>query len=186
MKTTLLKFAVTALLASSTAFAIPDSDWDLSNLFNVNSLGAPDAIVDGNINGDYKFDVDTTTESGMASLVSSLTTVISDDGLTAMTTWSPPGSIDINTVFLKAGNQYAAWDTSGVNWSTYSGLYVTQNAIMNNPENAFLGISHETLNGGSTSVPDGGTTAVLLGAGLVVLGLLGRRHSARPNPLALG
>jgi hypothetical protein len=176
MKTSLLKFAAAALLASSTAFAIPDPDWNLSNLFNVNSLGAP-VVEDGNVNGDYKFDVDTNTESGLASLVSSLTTVISDDGLTAMTTWSPPGSIDINTVFLKAGNQYAAWDTSGVNWSTYTGLYVTQNAIMNNPENAYLGISHETLNGG-VSVPDGGTTAVLLGAGLLVLGLLGRRKSA--------
>ena len=178
MKTSLLKFAAAALLASATvSYAIPDPDWDLSDLFNVNSLGAP-VVTDGNINGDYKFDVDTSTESGMASLVSSLTTVISDDGLTAMTTWSPPGSIDINTVFLKAGNQYAAWDTSGVDWSSYSGLYVTQNAIMNDPENAFLGISHETLNGGGNSVPDGGTTAVLLGLGLLGLGLLGRRKSA--------
>jgi hypothetical protein len=177
MKTSLLKLAAAALLASATvSYAIPDPDWDLSDLFNVNSLGAP-VVTEGNVNGDYKFDVDTSTESGLASLVNSLTTVISDDGLTAMTTWSPPGSIDINTVFLKAGNQYAAWDTSGVDWSTYSGLYVTQNAIMNNPENAFLGISHETLNGGAT-VPDGGTTAVLLGLGLVGLSLIGRRRAS--------
>jgi hypothetical protein len=40
------------------------------------------------------------------------------------------------------------------------------------------GISNYTLINGGTSVPDGGTTALLLGAGLIVLSLAGRRFSS--------
>jgi hypothetical protein len=183
MKLSALKNTSVALLAlavTSIGFATPDLDWgSLDAYFNVNTLVAGPIVKDNTPASDYKFDVDGAAESGLPSLIGALDTQISDDGFTILTTWNPAGSVVINSVYLKAGNFYVLWDTSSVNWSLYSGLYFTNDLIVNpnGRTHPLLGISHESLNGYTvpTSVPDSGTSAILVGLGLISLGLFRRK-----------
>jgi hypothetical protein len=184
MKFSVLKNTSVAFLAlslTSVGFATPDLDWgSLDGYFNVNTLTPGPVVNDNTPDTDYKFDVDGAAESGLPALVDALETEISDDGFTMLTKWSPAGSVVINSVYLKAGNFYILWDTSSVDWSIYSGLYFTNDVIVNpnGKTHPLLGISHESLNGYTVpppSVPDSGTSAILVGLGLISLGLFRRK-----------
>ena len=158
------------------ASAAPNLDWDLSTSFNVNSLSG--TVLPGNDAGsDYKYDAG--VESGLIELINALSTVISSDGLTAWVTWSPAGSVSIDEVILKAANAHIVWDTSGVDWSSYTGFYATQNLIAQGqgPRPSFNGISHVSVNGGTiTRVPDSASTLLLIGLGLASVGFVARRR----------
>ena len=181
--TTLLKtLACSAALALGSSFAVaaPDLVWDLSNSFNVNSLGAADEFPGNTPAADYKFDVPA-TESGSAFWTGALSTVISSDGLTAWVTWSPLGSLSFDEIMVKAANAYLVWDTSSVNWAAYSGFFVTQDQIIQGKGKgaSFNGISHVSINGDAiTRVPDAGATVLLIGLGLAGLAIVTRRRSA--------
>ncbi len=171
-----LVLGVALSLGSSLLFAAPNVGWNLTNSFNVNSLGAG-TVIDGNTPAaDYKFDVPS-TETGSDFWKNALSTVISTDGLTAWVTWSPLGSLSFDEIMVKASNAYILWNTSGVNWSLYSGFYVTQNQIAKNQN--FNDISHVSVNGQPmTSVPDSGATVLLVGLGLTGLAIVARRRVA--------
>lgn len=150
--------------------------------FNLNSL-TPTGPVSGNTPpADYKFEYDQqghSLETGDICLVDHLTSSFS--GLTATVEWSPAGAIDLDTIYLKAGNQYVSWDVSSIDWSAYTGFTVT-NSWIRNPNgktHPLLGISHIALDGECRphNVPDAGATVFVLGLGL--LGLIGLRRRRR-------
>jgi hypothetical protein len=175
-----LACSVALAFGSSLSFAAPNLDWDLSNSFNVNSLGAGAEFPGNTPAADYKFDVPA-SETGNAFWTDALSTVISSDGLTAWVTWSPLGSLSFDEIMVKAANAYLLWDTSAVNWAAYSGFFVTQDQIVQGKgkDSAFNGISHISINGdGITRVPDAGATVVLIGLGLAGLAVFTRRRSA--------
>jgi hypothetical protein len=148
--------------------------------FDLNTL-TPSAPISGNTPGgvEYKADASPAAESGDSAWIAALTSNIS--GLTADVSWSPAGSIDLETIYLKAGNQYVSWDVSGIDWSLYSGFHVT-NSWIRNPNgrtHPLLGISHLSLTGDRHPphmVPDSGATVGLLGLGLAGLGFIARRR----------
>lgn len=143
-------------------------------IFDVNAYGGG-TINAGNTPNDffYKFDVPGTESGDGASL---LDTVISNGGLTATVTWAPTGSLDFDFIYLKASNEFIKWDVSGVNWSTYDGFTVT-NDLIKNKKGVAQAISHIQADGGvtTTKVPDSGTSAILVGLGLIALGLFRRK-----------
>jgi hypothetical protein len=163
------------LLAAGAAFALTCSSYALS-IYDVNAmLGDGTVVLDTNTpDTDYKFDVPG-TESGA---VDTFATVISNGGLTATVTWSPTGSVSVSDIYLKAGNDYIYWDTSAVDWSTYDGFSITNDQIFNAGSGNAKAISHISVNGGGSSVPDGGATVVLLGLGLVGMSVIARRRLA--------
>jgi hypothetical protein len=174
-----LALGVALSLGSSFLVAAPNVGWDLTNSFNVNSLGAGVVIGGNTPAADYKFDVPA-TETGTDFWKNALSTVISSDGLTAWVTWSPMGSLSFDEVMVKAANAYILWNTSGVNWAAYSGFYVTQNQIKQGqgPNASFNGISHISVNGETiTRVPDSGATVLLIGLGLTGLAIVSRRRA---------
>lgn len=171
---TLASFSLmVALVAPASALSI----FDVSA--NVTGVVVPGA---NNGNGyDYDYDVDSDTADGI--LAPYLTTDISSDEYTATVTWSPTGSMSFDTIYLKAGGGgnsgggYIVWDVSGVDWSIYDGFSIT-NALLTHPRNGqALGISHFNADGfyNPPGVPDAGTTAILLGLGLIGLGLFRRQ-----------
>jgi len=82
---------------------------------------------------------------------------------------------DVKYLLVKDGNQVPAWylfNMTALGWNgtetlNLSGFWPAQGAI-----------SHISLYGGGTSVPDSGTTVALLGASLLALGMLRRRFFA--------
>lgn len=148
--------------------------------FNLNSL-TPSGPVSGNTpTADYKFEYNqqgNPVESGDTCLIDHLTSSFS--GLTATVEWAPAAGVDLDVIYLKAGNEYVFWDLSAIDWSAYTGFTVT-NAWIRNPNgktHPLLGISHLALDGDcrTTSVPDAGATAALLGLGLAGLVAIRRR-----------
>ncbi len=88
----------------------------------------------------------------------------------------------LESAFLKAGNSYLLWNDDdlkafnnpvpGVTYDSITLWNSGSGGIQNPPKNAYLGTSHAGLNGspGTTSVPDGGMTIMLLGMALGGLG----------------
>lgn len=142
--------------------------------FDVNAVLGNGTVVAGNTPNlfDYKFDVPASESGDLADLLS--TTII--NGVTALVVWSPIGSMDIDAIYLKAANSYIFWDTTGVDWSTYDSFQVTNTQIKNR-NGVAQGISHVQLDGTYTppGVPDSGTSAILVGLGLIALGLFRRQ-----------
>jgi hypothetical protein len=151
--------------------------------FDLNTLTPTDPQSDniGNDQNpvDYKFEYDEHSnprETGDACLIEHLTSSFS--GLTATVEWAPAGSIDLDTIYLKAGSFYVSWDVSSIDWTAYTGFTVT-NAWIRNPngkKHPLLGISHIALDGECrhVNVPDAGATAALLALGLA--GVIGLRR----------
>lgn len=90
----------------------------------------------------------------------------------------------LTSAFVKAGNNYLLWDAADLaafNAGTFTSITLVQNGLFNPPHNSYLGISHAGFTGSApastTSVPDGGVTAMMLGAAIVALGLVARRRS---------
>jgi hypothetical protein len=91
----------------------------------------------------------------------------------------------LTSAFWKAGNDYMLWDSTDLapfNAGIYTSLTLVGNGLLNPPQNAYLGLSHAGLvgtagPGSSTGVPDSGSTALMLGLGLVTLVAALRRRS---------
>ena len=87
----------------------------------------------------------------------------------------------LTSAFLKASNEYLWWDSTDLaafNSGTFDSITLWNNGAngIKNTNNKFQGTSHAGLNGTpGTTVPDGGSTLLLLGAGLAVLGVARRR-----------
>ena len=88
----------------------------------------------------------------------------------------------LTSAFLKAGSYYLYWgssDLTAFNAGTFDSITLwnkNPNGIMNPGHTSYLGTSHAGLLGKEgTSVPDAGSTLMLLGAGLAGVGLLRRR-----------
>ncbi|MDP3073284.1 MAG: VPDSG-CTERM sorting domain-containing protein [Opitutaceae bacterium] len=180
MKTALLKklsvtLGLAAILVSvNTASAVPF-------VYDVNSQGTFQGITAGNnpFAGFYKFDVPA-TESGSAS--STFATVISNSGLTATITWSG-AQPTLNSIILKASNNYGTWDISNFNSNVYTSIVITNGTVLTGSGNV-AEISHVEFSGsltpkppGATGVPDGGSTLLMLGLGLMGLAVAMRRRS---------
>jgi hypothetical protein len=155
--------------------------------FNLNTL-TPTGPISGNIGDaqhpvDYKFEYKDgqPSETGDACLIEHLTSSFS--GLTATVEWTPAGSIDLDTIYLKAGNFYVSWDVSSIDWTAYTGFTVTNVWILNpnGRKHPPLGISHIALDGECrhVNVPDAGATAALLALGLAGVVGLRRRLGSR-------
>ncbi len=175
-----MKALLTKTLASFSLMVALVAPASALSIFDV-SANVTGVVVPGANNGngyDYDYDVDSDTADGI--LAPYLTTVVS--GATATVTWSPTGSMEFETIYLKAGGGgnsgggYIVWDVSGVDWSIYDGFKIT-NALLLNQNKKALGISHFNADGSYTppDVPDVGTTAILLGLGLISLGIFRRQ-----------
>jgi hypothetical protein len=90
----------------------------------------------------------------------------------AKITWTN-GYIPVLTgIYLKAGTESFFHSLVGVDFSFYTSIWAYNPTTNNNA------ISHVSLYGGTTSVPDGASTAALLGLGLVGLSFIARRRKA--------
>lgn len=147
--------------------------------FNLNSLTPTGPITGNTPAADYKYGVNPAGETGVSCLVDDLTTTVT--GLTATIEWGTAGAVDLDTIFLKAGNQYVYWDVSAIDWTAYTGFYVTNDWIRNpnGRTHPLLGISHVSLDGNCRSVPDAGATVLMLALGLSGAIGLRRRLSCR-------
>lgn len=164
-----------------------------SSLFALALLCAPDAeavaftlnnstatVVGTNEKSDfYEVDFGTGVETGTAKdLFAYSFGGNASTGWTMTITWTNPKPI-LTSAFLKAGSSSLIWDAADLalfNTGNYDSLILVQNGIANQGNGNFLQISHGGLNGGpGTSVPDGGSTIMLLGLALGGAGAL-RRH----------
>ena len=83
-------------------------------------------------------------------------------------TWNGDGIV--THVLVKAGNYFVVYSLTNYLDNPGDSQQIIQNVIMNNPGNAYLGISHVTGYNGGTSVPEP-ATLMLLGIGLVAVPL---------------
>ncbi|HEY8993782.1 MAG TPA: hypothetical protein VIM71_03780 [Lacunisphaera sp.] len=149
-----------------------------ANILDLNTV-AYDSIVAGNDpfpgSQDYFADKDGNTSGPLSAYI---TTVIA--GKTVTATWDPAGSITFDWLHIKSGNGYVVWNFNSFDWSPYSGFTYTNDDITNgNTRNpVFVGISHVDGGGSHNEVPEGGTTAVLLGSALIAASMIARRRSA--------
>jgi hypothetical protein len=148
-------------------------------IYDVSSLAPTDVFPGANNGNGYSYDYDVTTGDEGGSLKDLLLTNMSNGGLTATVTWSPTGSLAFTEIYLKAGGGgrsgggYMVWDVSGVDWSIYDGFSITNEVFLNQNGGA-LGISHFNAVGTEVpneKVPDAGTSAILVGLGLISLGV---------------
>lgn len=92
----------------------------------------------------------------------------------------------LSSAFWKAGNDYMFWDAADLapfNAGVYTSITLVGNGLLNPPGNSYLGLSHAGLAGtagnppGTPGVPDGGSTVLMLGLGLMGLALGLRRRA---------
>ena len=95
----------------------------------------------------------------------------------------------LTSAFLKASNSYLLWDATDLaafNSGTFTSIIIWNSRILNNTRKAYKETSHAGFLGtlgepptdspvGGVSVPDAGSTLLLLGAGLTGVGFLRRR-----------
>jgi hypothetical protein len=177
-----MKSILTKVLASLALISVLAASASALSIYDVSGNHTA-TVFPGLNNGNgysYDYDVDTGNEAG--ALASLLTTTMINS-VTAQVTWSPIGSLEFDTIYLKAGGGgssgggYLVWDVSGVNWSIYDGFSITNDIFLNKNQKA-LCISHFNAVGAEVpvpGVPDSGTTAILLGLGLLAIGLIRRK-----------
>jgi hypothetical protein len=171
------KAAVLAVLSAVTLEVAALSITPSSSLYvtSGNQTGVPKILEqiakEGYVLGtsQYKKDYDNGAESG--DLKNSYSTSFNSSVSGGSVTWDGPGIITGAQYFLvKDGNHSPAWylfDISG--WDGKESIEFS---------NFWLGpgaISHVAIFGGTTSVPDGGATAILLGVGVLGLAALRRK-----------
>lgn len=93
----------------------------------------------------------------------------------------------LTEAFFKASDRYMYWDAADLtafNSGVYTSITLVGNGLLNPPGNAYNGLSHAGLSGtvgtnppGGSGVPDGGSTAVMLGLGLIAMAVALRRRS---------
>jgi hypothetical protein len=169
-----------ALAGVTFASAVPLPEWTTNPAyFDLNSLSGTVAKSNQTPKDfDYKFEADGAKEEG--DLASLFSTTLSSDKLSALISWTPAGSVILTDIYLKSSTKYIHWVIpGGVDWSLYSGFYVTNTQILNHKGKA-QGISHLTLNGRyvpppppptptPVPVPEESGTLILLASGLAAL-----------------
>lgn len=91
----------------------------------------------------------------------------------------------LTSAAFKGGTNHMFWDSAdlvGFNAGIYTSITLVGNGLLNPNGNSYIELSHATLTSGvrppnSGGVPDGGSTALLLGLGLVTLAVAARRRS---------
>ena len=89
----------------------------------------------------------------------------------------------LESAYLKASNKYLRWDANDLiafNAGLYDSITLWNDGAngLKNQNNRFFGTSHAGLYGtAGVRIPDGGTTAGLLGLALIALGTAARRLS---------
>lgn len=181
------------LAATLLALQAATAAWGTS--FNVSSL-TPTLFPGNDWNtigpGLYKADSpNPASESGTDpnNLFTTTFTVVSSKVTGGTVTFDVPSStLDIDFFVIKSGNEYARFDTSAVNWSLYDSIVFSGFTQSARPQNGPKSISHISIYGTytpprppsgdpqpPTSVPDGGWTLGLLGAGAIGLLLKHRK-----------
>lgn len=93
----------------------------------------------------------------------------------------------LTSAFWKAGNDYMFWDSTDLisfNAGVFTSITLVGDGLLNPPGNAYLALSHAGLTGtsnpnnppGGPGVPDGGSTAAMLGLGLIAMAVAVRRR----------
>jgi len=167
-------FGITAVIVGLAAAAMPNAT---ATCFDVSAL-IPVAGDGNDWNAEppigtklYKVDSDDGGEDGIGASFFTTTFTFDDEGEAdgGFVDFDIPGSeLDLEYFVIKAGNGYHKYDISGIDFSDYTCI-----------EFAKVGkeaVSHISIYGRrGTVVPDGGSVALMLGAGLLALGALRRR-----------
>jgi len=118
----------------------------------------------------YKADAPSGPEDGSgASYFTTTFTLDEGEVVSGFVDFDIPGSeLDLEYFVIKAGNGYHKYDISGIDFSGYTCIEFEKVGKQ--------AISHISIYGRrGTVVPDGGSVALMLGAGLLALGALRRR-----------
>jgi hypothetical protein len=145
--------------------------------FDLSSSGAQ--LTPGNTtSGFFEVDGQTLVETGTAaSLYSATLGGDEDNGFWVKIAFDSNPQPVLTSAFLKASNNYLWWDATDLvafNAGTFDSitLWNSGSGGIQNKNGKYQGTSHAGLNGspGTTSVPDGGLTLMLLGMALGGLG----------------
>ena len=154
-------------VSSLTPTLFPDNDWNTigPGLYKANSPNPADE--DG---------------TDPNNLFTTVFTIASDKVTGGTVTFDvPSSSLDIDFFVVKAGNEYAKFNTSSIDWSLYDSITFSGFIQSAKPEKGAKSISHISIYGTytppqpsgdpqpSTPVPDGGWTLGLLGTGAIGL-----------------